>query len=48
MDKVAYVKAYFRLVGKEVTVNVPTGEKKRLFGGEKQVTRKEKQWTLNV
>lgn len=45
MDKVVYVKAYFRPVGKEVTVKVPTGEtKKGLFGGEKQVTRKEKQW----
>jgi hypothetical protein len=45
MDKVVYVKAYFRPVGKEVTVEVPTGEtKKGLFGGEKQVTRKETQW----
>jgi hypothetical protein len=45
MDKVVYIKAYFRPIGKEVTVNVPTGEtKKGLLGGEKQVTRKEKQW----
>jgi len=45
MDKVVYVKAYFRPVGKEITVMVPTGEtKKGLLGGEKQVTRKEKQW----
>ena len=45
MDKVVYVKAYFRPIGKEVTVEVPTGEtKKGLFGGEKQITRKEKQW----
>ena len=45
MDKVVYVKAYFRPIGKEVTVEVPTGEtKKGLFGGEKHITRKEKQW----
>ncbi|WP_428035099.1 hypothetical protein [Amphritea sp.] len=45
MDKVVYVKAYFRPIGKEITVNVPTGEtKKGMFGGEKQITRKEKQW----
>jgi hypothetical protein len=45
MDKVVYVKAYFRPVGKEVNVKVSTGEtKKGLFGGEKQITRKEKQW----
>ena len=45
MDKVVYVAAYFAPIGKEVTVKVPTGEtKKGLFGGEKQVTVKEKQW----
>lgn len=45
MDKVVHVKAYFQPIGKEVTVQVPTGEtKKGLFGGEKQITRSEKQW----
>ncbi|MDE0507732.1 MAG: hypothetical protein OXI17_03750 [Gammaproteobacteria bacterium] len=42
---VRYIRANFVPIGKEVTVNVPTGEtKKGLFGGEKKVTRKEKQW----
>ncbi|WP_078118608.1 hypothetical protein [Thiosocius teredinicola] len=45
MEKIIYVKAYFLPVGKEVTVKVPTGEtKKGLFGGDKEVTRKEKRW----
>ncbi len=45
MEKVVFVKAYFRPVGKKVSVDVPTGEtNKGLFGGEKEVTRKEKQW----
>ncbi len=45
MNKVVYVKAYFKPIGQEKTVQVPTGEKKKgLFGGEKDVTRKEVQW----
>lgn len=45
MNKVVYVEAFFKPIGKEVTIKVPTGEtKKGLFGGEKEVTRKEKQW----
>jgi hypothetical protein len=44
-NKVVYVKAYFKPVGKEVTIDVPTGEKKKgLFGGEKDVTKKETRW----
>ncbi|MEE9354473.1 MAG: hypothetical protein V3U75_02685 [Methylococcaceae bacterium] len=45
MNKVVYIKAYFRPVGKNKTVKVPTGEKKKgIFGGEKDVTKKESQW----
>lgn len=45
MDKVVYVKARFKAVGKYETVKIPTGEKKAgLFGGEKDVTREEKKW----
>lgn len=45
MNKMVLVKSYFAVVGKEVTVEIPTGEiKKGLFGGEKEVTKKEKQW----
>ncbi len=45
MNKVVYVKAKFKEIGKEVTVKVPTGEtKKGLFGGIKEVTVKEKEW----
>lgn len=45
MNKVVYVEAFFKPVGKEVTVKVPTGEiKKGFFGGEKEITRKEQQW----
>ena len=44
-NKVVYVKAYFKPVGKEVTIDVPTGEKKKgLFGGENDVTKKETRW----
>ncbi len=43
MEKVIYVKARFRPITEEVTVKVPTGEKKKGFFGEKDVTRKEKQ-----
>ena len=45
MNKVIHVPAYFEPVGKEKTIKVPTGEKKKgLFGGEKDVTRKEAKW----
>lgn len=45
MNKVVYVPAYFAPIGEEKTIKVPTGEKKKgLFGGEKDVMRKEKQW----
>lgn len=45
MNKVVHIPAYFIAVGKEKTVKVPTGEtKKGLFGGEKEITRKEKQF----
>lgn len=45
MNKVVYVKAKFKPVGKEVTVKVPTGEtKKGFFGGMKEITVKEKEW----
>ena len=45
MNKVVYVPAFFAPIGKNRTVKVPTGEKKKgIFGGEKDVTRKEDQW----
>lgn len=45
MNTVRYIKARFKPVGKEVAVQVATGEKKKgLFGAEKEVMRKEKQW----
>ena len=45
MNKVVYVEAHFKPVGKVKTISVPTGEKKKgFFGGEKVVTRKEEQW----
>lgn len=45
MNKVIYVEAFFKPVGKVESVKVPTGEKtKGFFGGEKDVTRKEEQW----
>jgi hypothetical protein len=45
LNKVVYVKAKFKPIGKEVTVKVPTGEtKKGLFGGEKEVTVKKQEW----
>jgi hypothetical protein len=44
-NKVIYVNAFFKPVGKDVAVLVPTGEKKKgLFGGEKEITRKEFRW----
>jgi len=45
MNKTVYVNSYFKPVGKEVSVKVPTGEKKKgFFGGEKDITRTEKKW----
>lgn len=45
MNKTVLIKSYFAAVGKDVTVEKPTGEtKKGFFGGEKEVTKKEKQW----
>ena len=45
MEKVVLVKSYFVPVGRNVTVKVPTGEKKAgFFGGEKEVYRKEQRW----
>lgn len=45
MNKVIYVEAFFKPIGKIKTIKVPTGEKTRgFFGGEKDVTRKEDRW----
>lgn len=45
MNKVVYVEAYFKPIGKIKTVKVATGEKtKGFFGGEKDVMRKEERW----
>ncbi len=45
MNKVIYVPSFFKPIGKEVTKNVSTGEKKKgFFGGEKDVTTKVKEW----
>lgn len=45
MNKVVYVNSFFKPVGKSIKVKVPTGEKKKkLFGGEKDVTRTEEKW----
>lgn len=45
MNKVVYVPTHFAPVGEEVSVKVPTGEKKKgFFGGEKEITKKETQW----
>ncbi|MEL7312369.1 MAG: hypothetical protein AAFN07_12705 [Pseudomonadota bacterium] len=44
MNKAVYVKAHFKPLMKMQSVKVPTGEvKKGLFGGKKEVTRKEEQ-----
>lgn len=44
-NKVVFIKAPFKAVGREAPVNLPTGETKRgIFGGEKVVTRKELRW----
>lgn len=45
MNKVVYVEAFFKPIGKVKTVKVATGEKaKGFFGGEKDVMRKEERW----
>lgn len=45
MNKVVYVKAKFKPVGKEVTIKVPTGiTKKGLLGGKKELTIEKKEW----
>jgi len=45
MNKVVLVKCFFRPIREEVTVKIPTGEKKKgFFGGEKEVYRREKKW----
>jgi hypothetical protein len=45
LNKIVYVNSYFKPLGKTKTVKVATGEKKKgLFGGEKDVTRKEEVW----
>ncbi len=45
MNKVVYVKSFFKPVGETKTIKVPTGEKtKGFFGGEKDVMRKEERW----
>lgn len=45
MQKVIYIRASFKPVGKNVTKNVPTGEKKKtFFGGEKDVIEQVTEW----
>jgi hypothetical protein len=45
VDRVTYVPAYFKPLGREITVEVPTGEKRKtIFGTVKKVKRKQKQW----
>nr|WP_194246626.1 hypothetical protein [Pseudomonas syringae] len=44
VNKIVYVKAYFKPVGEEVTVKVPTGEIKKGFFGDKEIMKKETQW----
>jgi hypothetical protein len=47
MNKTVFVKAYFKPIFEDVAVKVPTGETKTgLFGGQKNVTRTEKQRAL--
>jgi len=44
-NKVVYVKANFKPVGKYESINVPTGQKKKtLLGGERAVTAKQQKW----
>jgi len=45
VNKVVYVRAKFKETGKYEDVETPTGEfKKGFFGGEKEITKKVKQW----
>jgi hypothetical protein len=45
VDLVVYISAYFKPLGREITVAVPTGEKRKtIFGTVKKVKRKQKQW----
>ncbi|MBV8272950.1 MAG: hypothetical protein JO067_11840 [Cupriavidus sp.] len=45
MNKIVYVEAFFKPVGKEVTRKVPTGETTKGFlGFEKEVTKKVTEW----
>jgi hypothetical protein len=45
VNKVVFVKAFFKEIGQEKAVNVPTGEtKKGFFGGEKEVYARETKW----
>lgn len=43
-NRVVYVKANFKPLGKWETVHVPTGEKKKGLFGEHEVTKEEKRW----
>ena len=45
MNKTIYINSYFKAVGENVAVQVPTGEKKKgIFGGEKDILRTEQRW----
>lgn len=44
VNKIVYVKAYFKPIGEEVSVKVPTGEIKKGFFGDKEIMKKETQW----
>lgn len=43
-NKVVYIKANFKPLGKWETVRVPTGEKKKGLFGEQEVMKEEKRW----
>ena len=45
MNKVIYITSYFKPIGKNVSKNIPTGEKtKGFFGSEKDVVKKVVEW----
>ncbi|WP_223616392.1 hypothetical protein [Pseudomonas sp. BF-B-30] len=45
MNKIVYVKAYFRPMGEEVEIEVPTGQfEKGFFGNEKEIKTKAAEW----
>lgn len=45
MNKILYISAPFKPIGKYETVKIPTGEKKKgFFGGEKDIKKKETQF----